>query len=78
MTLGPASPTEDVFAWGSPLCRDRLTPNSLYALLYREGPRLFPDEDFADLYADIGRRSVPPRVVAVVMVLQRFEGLSTR
>ncbi len=78
MTLGPASPTEDVFAWWSPLCRDRLAPNSLYALLYREGPRLFPDEDFADLYADIGRRSVPPRVVAVVMVLQRFEGLSDR
>jgi hypothetical protein len=55
-----------------------LSPKSLYALLYRESHRLFPDEDFADLFCDIGRRSVPPRIVAVVMVLQRFEGLSDR
>jgi hypothetical protein len=33
---------------------------------------------FADLFADIGRRSVPPSVVAAVMVLQRLEGLSDR
>ena len=33
---------------------------------------------FADLFADVGRRSVPPMIVAVVMVLQRFEGLSDR
>jgi hypothetical protein len=47
-------------------------------LLHREGHRLFPDEVFADLFADIGRWSVPPRIVAVVMVLQRLEGLSDR
>jgi len=40
--------------------------------------RLFPDEAFADLYQRRGRRSVPPRVVAVVMVLQRLQGLSDR
>jgi hypothetical protein len=39
---------------------------------------LFPDELFADLFTDIGRRSVPPMIVAVVMVLQRIEGLSDR
>jgi IS5 family transposase len=39
---------------------------------------LFPDELFNDLFADVGRRSVPPLVVAVVMVLQRLEGLSDR
>src|SRR6476659_230931 len=33
---------------------------------------------FADLFTDVGRRSVPPRSVAVVMVLQRIEGLSDR
>ena len=33
---------------------------------------------FADLFADIGRRSVPPRIVAAVMVLQRIEGCSDR
>jgi hypothetical protein len=33
---------------------------------------------FADLFTDIGRRSVPPMIVAVVMVLQRIEGVSDR
>src|SRR5215216_2712417 len=33
---------------------------------------------FADLFAVIGRRSVPPSVVATVMVLQRLEGWSDR
>jgi Transposase domain (DUF772) len=35
---------------------------------------LFPD----GLFAADGRRSVPPSVVATVMVLQRLEGLSDR
>jgi hypothetical protein len=33
---------------------------------------------FADLFTGVGRRSVPPMIVAVVMVLQRVEGLSDR
>jgi hypothetical protein len=33
---------------------------------------------FADLFEDVGRRSVPPMIVAVVMVLQRIEGCSDR
>ena len=33
---------------------------------------------FADLFDDVGRRSVPPMIVAVVMVLQRIEGCSDR
>jgi hypothetical protein len=40
--------------------------------------RLFPDEMFADLFDDAGRRSVPPMIVAVVMVLQRIEGCNDR
>ncbi|MCP4444411.1 MAG: transposase [Myxococcales bacterium] len=47
-------------------------------MLYSESHRLFPDAGFADLFRDIGRRSVPPRIGAVVMVLQRAEGLSDR
>ena len=39
---------------------------------------MFPDELFEDLFTDIGRRSVPPMIVAVVMVLQRVEGCSDR
>jgi hypothetical protein len=59
-------------------CADRVAPDSIYAILHRECFALFPDEVFADLFTDIGRRSVPPMIVAVVMVLQRIEGLSDR
>jgi Transposase DDE domain/Transposase domain (DUF772) len=59
-------------------CEGRLAPNSIYAVLHRECDILFPDEMFADLFAEDGRRSVPPMIVAVVMVLQRLEGLSDR
>jgi len=50
----------------------------VYAVLHREGARLFPDELFADLYSWVGHRGVPPRVVASVMVLQRLAGASDR
>jgi len=53
-------------------------PDSIYGVLHRECFNLFPDEMFADLFTDVGRRSVPPMIVAVVMVLQRLEGLSDR
>lgn len=36
------------------------------------------DEMFADLFTGAGRRSAPPMIVAVVIVLQRIEGLSER
>jgi hypothetical protein len=78
MTLGKSPTSEDVFRSGTSFCQDRVPATSIYALLYRESHRLFPDEAFADLFADIGRASVPPRIVAVVMVLQRLEGLSDR
>jgi len=78
MTLGKSPTTEDAFRSGTDFCRDRVSEKSIYGLLYRDSHRLFPDEAFADLFADIGRASVPPRIVAVVMVLQRLEGLSDR
>jgi len=59
-------------------CEGRVGPDSIYGVLHQECFRLFPDEMFADLFADVGRRSVPPMIVAVVMVLQRLEGLSDR
>jgi hypothetical protein len=55
-----------------------VSPDSIYGVLHRECFNLFPDEMFADLFTDVGRRSVPPMIVAVVMVLQRIEGLSDR
>ncbi|HEX6356660.1 MAG TPA: transposase [Actinophytocola sp.] len=47
-------------------------------VLHRECFDLVPDELFADLFTDVGRRSVPPVIVAVPMALQRIEGLSDR
>jgi hypothetical protein len=47
-------------------------------VLHRQCFDLFADEMFTDLFTDVGRRSVPPMIVAVVMVLQRLEGLSDR
>jgi Transposase DDE domain/Transposase domain (DUF772) len=57
---------------------DRLT--GLYRFLADEGHCLFGDEYFVDLYtrSRLGRPMVPARVVATVMVLQAFEGLSDR
>jgi hypothetical protein len=57
---------------------ERVRDDSIWAVLHRECHVLFPDELFADLFTSTGRRSVPPRIVAVVMVLQRLFGLSDR
>lgn len=78
MSLGPTPRQGDVFRSTTEFCGPRVRADSIYALLHRECFTLFPDELFADLFADLGRRSVPPLIVAVVMVLQRLEGLSDR
>ena len=78
MTLGRSPTEEDMFRTSTEFCQERVQAGSIYGLLHREGHRLFPDDAFADLFKDIGRASVPPRIVAVVMVLQRLEGLSDR
>jgi hypothetical protein len=59
---------------------DRLREGPLYRLLVDHGPVMFPDGYFADLYAEParGRPTVPARVLATVMLLQAFEGLSDR
>jgi hypothetical protein len=67
-----------MFATTTCFCEPLVAPDSIYGLLHRECHLLFPDEMFADLFRDIGRRCVPPMIVAVVMVLQRIEGCSDR
>jgi hypothetical protein len=57
---------------------EALEETSIYAFFHREQDALFPDKDFADLFDNKGRNSVPPSVVAVVMALQRLEGPSDR
>src|SRR6266704_6996607 len=78
MTLGRAPRQADLFGSTVGFCEPRVAAGSIYGLLHRECHRLFPDEMFADLFTDVGRRSVPPMIVAVVMVLQRIEGCSDR
>jgi hypothetical protein len=76
VSLGMAGRQPSVLNDMDRFCDEALAENSIYALLHRERDRLFPDELFADLFSDKGRRSVPPSVVATVMVLQRVK--STR
>jgi len=78
MTLGRTPRQADLFGSTVGFCEPRVAAGSICGLLHRECHRLFPDEMFADLFTDVGRRSVPPMIVAVVMVLQRVEGCSDR
>ena len=78
MALGLTPTQPGLMSSTAGFCEGRLAPNSIYAVLHRECRRLFPDVMFADLFAANGRWSVPPMIVAVVMVLQRLEGLSDR
>jgi hypothetical protein len=78
MTAGTTPKQADLWAGTAAVCEGRVGEQSIWAVLYRQGDRLFGDELFADLFAGVGRRSVPPRIVATVMVLQRLQGLSDR
>ncbi|MGH7287404.1 MAG: IS1182 family transposase [Myxococcota bacterium] len=78
MSLGRTPAEEDLFRSTRAACEARLPEASIFRLLARESHRLFADEAFADLFTDVGRRSIPPRIVAVVMVLQRLHGMSDR
>jgi hypothetical protein len=78
MTLGRAPEHEDMHRSSRSACAARLSQTSIFRLLSHEAHRLFPDDAFSDLFAEIGRCSISPRIVAVVMVLQRLHGLSDR
>jgi IS5 family transposase len=76
--MGRADRQGDLFDDVVRFCEGSLPANSIYGFLARERDRLFPDELFDDLFEASGRRSVPPSVVATVMVLQRLDALSDR
>jgi Transposase DDE domain/Transposase domain (DUF772) len=78
VTFGVTPVQADLFLGSGGLVGGRVAPGSIWSVLHREGHRLFPDELFADLFSDRGRRSVPPQIVATVMVLQRLYGKSDR
>lgn len=78
MSLGHAPTQVDFLRSSADFCRGKVSPTSIYELLHTESHVLFPDEAFADLFSGVGRWSVSPRILSVVMVLQRLEGLSDR
>src|SRR3954447_9505429 len=54
-----------------------LPEGSFYALLAEHGDRIVRDEDFADCYSSrMGRPSIPPSLLAMVLLLQHRTGLS--
>lgn len=74
--MGRSEAHDDLFRSVREVCEAGVGERSVFRLLADQGHLLFPDEMFADLYSSRGRRSIGPRVMATVMVLQRFEGLS--
>ena len=58
MTLGLAPKQGDLLRSTVSYCEGRVAADSIYAVLHRECFTLFPDEMFADLFTDVGRRSV--------------------
>jgi Transposase DDE domain/Transposase domain (DUF772) len=78
VTLGLAPRQGDLMKGTTSFVAGRVGTDSIWSVLHRECHRLFPDEMFVDLFTGTGRRSVPPGIVATVMVLQRLHGLSDR
>lgn len=59
------------------LCGQAIGADSFYALLARHGDRIVSDADFADCYSEgSGRPSIPPSLLAKVLLLAYREGLS--
>ena len=56
MTLGRASQQPDPADPVDRFCGTALAPNSIFVFLHRQRDRVFPDELFSDLFAQIGRR----------------------
>jgi hypothetical protein len=55
----------------------KLDPRSFHAQLAQAAPELFKDETFAELYSGtVGRPSVPPSQMALLMILQTAAGVS--
>jgi hypothetical protein len=68
VTLGRQLRRPELPTAGARWCEAALPEGSVYRFLARERTRLFPPELFADLFEPTGRRSVPPPILAVVMV----------
>jgi DDE family transposase/transposase-like protein DUF772 len=60
-------------------CRKMIPPDTVFAFLAEHRETLFPPTAFADMYpSPNGRPSMPPAVLAAVVLLQALEGASDR
>lgn len=76
--LGTATPQTELLDADS-LCGHLVAEDSIHRKLAQVGEALFTDADFADLYdTSRGRHSVPPSLLAKVLLLQSLEGTSDR
>lgn len=76
--LGTVDPQTEILD-ADHLCGHLVAHDSIHRKLAVLGDKLFTDHDFADLYdSGRGRHSVPPSLVAKVMLLQSLEGTSDR
>jgi transposase len=58
-------------------CSELVPDDSIYSLLAEHGDRIVRDEDFADCYSERhGRPSIPPSLLAKVLLLAYRDGLS--
>ena len=61
------------------ICTQVVPKDSFYHTLYFLGSALFEDEDFSEMYCDNnGRKSIPPSLLAKVLLLQEYEDVSDR
>src|SRR5680860_864429 len=76
--LGTVDPQTEIFD-ADQLCGHLVADDSIHRKLAVLGDKLFTDEDFADLYdRGRGRHSVPPSLIAKILLLQSLEGTSDR
>lgn len=74
--LGRRSAQAGLFDSGNLLGAEQVRQIPFYGQMAATWREIFRDEHFAGLYADKGRHSVPPSVLATATVLQRFENIS--
>jgi transposase/IS5 family transposase len=74
--LGRRSPQRELFR-PDQLLLEHVGLDTFYGQLSRRGPEIFRDQDFAELYVGaVGRPSVPPSQLCVLLLLQAREGCS--
>jgi transposase/IS5 family transposase len=74
--LGRRSPQRELFR-PDQLLLEHVGPDTFYGVLARRGSEIFRDQDFAELYGGaVGRPSVPPSQLCVLLLLQAREGCS--